>query len=312
MMWDGFRRNVVDIDGVALSVRTAGEGAPLLLLHGQLQNANAWHLVAPALAQDFRVIVPDLRGAGESGCPVPPDCAGPPDPAAWSDRRMAGDMLRLLGALGMRRVAVMAHDGGAQVALRMALDAPERVECLAVVEGVPNGALWAGSRWPGDPCGFDRLLLAQPGGLPERLIGADPDAFVDMVLAAGTAGGSVFAFHPVALASYRQQMRDPARLAALCARHRAGILVDRRRDLADAAQGRLVTMPLQLVCASGPGRRFEGGLPRAWAPWCARPGISRVESGHFVPEENPAALLKAVRAFLLGRSPVGSEIRHAA
>jgi haloacetate dehalogenase len=221
-------------------------------------------------------------------------------------------MRLLLARLGLARTAVLAHDGGAQVVLRMALDHPGCLTRIAVVEGLPNGALWAGSDGPGAAQCFVRLLLAQPAGLAERLIGADPDGFVDKLLGGGTAAGSVFAFHPAALRSYRQQMRDPDRLAALCARHRAGAGPDRQRDLADAAQGRGLTVPLHLVCATGPGRVFERDLPAGWAPWSDRAGFTEIESGHFAPEENPEALLAAVRPFLLDRRPVSTEDRRAA
>ncbi|MBK5928347.1 alpha/beta fold hydrolase [Rhodobaculum claviforme] len=293
MSLPGFVSRQVACGAVRLSVHEAGRGDPVVLLHGFPQTHMTWHRVAPALAERFRVIVPDLRGYGASDAPA--DDAGH---TVYSKREMAADVVGLLDALGIGRAAVVGHDRGARVAYRLALDHPDRVRRLGIIEVVPTGDFWAA--WHADLAlrAWHWTFLAQPAPMPERLIGGDAVAWLDGLLASWTGDGTLDAFSPAALAAYRAQIRDPARLAAMCADYRAGATTDRRLDEDDRAAGRQITAPLRFLWAEGgfPARTGDPlGLWRAWAPQVT--GNACV-AGHFVMEENPAAVLASFVPFL--------------
>ena len=229
-MIEGFTKTVIRCNGVDLAVHRAGQGTPLLLIHGFPQNHMCWETVAPQLAQHHDVIIPDLRGYGESDAP-----ANDADNTTYSKRNMAQDMAELLTALNISRADVLGHDRGARVAYRFALDHPERLGKLGIIEIVPTADFWAS--WTADlaMAAYHWTFLAQPAPLPERMIGADPVAYVDWTLAQWTLSKSLAAFSPAALDSYRAQALDPARVHAMCADYRAGASFDRELDEADKA-----------------------------------------------------------------------------
>ena len=171
-MFDGFELSYVDVGPVTLRVRTGGSGPPVLLLHGHPQTHVMWHLVAPALARNHTVVMADLRGYGLSGKP-PTDA----DHLPYSKRVMAQDMVVLMGMLGHDRFAVVGHDRGGRVAYRLTLDHPERVTRLAVLDIVPTAEMWRFAERAGKRFGlaeYHWYFLAQPDGLPERVITAAP------------------------------------------------------------------------------------------------------------------------------------------
>ena len=295
MSLSGFTSRRVDCGAVHLSVHEAGAGDPVILLHGFPQTHMTWHRVAPALAERFRVIVPDLRGYGASDAPA--DDAGH---RVYSKRTMAADVVGLMDALGIERAAVIGHDRGARVAYRFALDHPARISRLGIIEVVPTGDFWAS--WNADLAlkAWHWTFLAQPAPMPERLIGAEPVTWLNGLLASWTRAGTLAPFSPEALADYRAQITDPARLAAMCADYRAGATTDRRLDEADRAAGRRIDAPVRFLWAEGgfPARTGDPlGLWRAWAPQVT--GNSCI-AGHFVMEENPGAVLDAFVPFLGG------------
>ena len=295
-MIDGFTRSFIDTGDVTLSVHRAGTGAPLILLHGYPQNHQCWARVAPRFAQDFDTIVPDLRGYGDSD--APPDDA---DHNAYSKRRMAADIIGLMDALGIARAHVLGHDRGARVAYRLALDHPDRIDRLGIIEIVPTGDFW--DSWDADLAlkAYHWTFLAQPAPLPERMIGADPAAYVDWTLTQWTLDKSLEIFTPAALDSYRAQMSDPARAHAMCADYRAGAYVDRPLDVASRKAGAQIAAPLHFLWAE---RGFPAqtgdplGLWRAWAPQVTG---NACRSGHFAMEENPQAVLDAFLRHFHGR-----------
>jgi haloacetate dehalogenase len=288
----GFARRRIDVGAVALSVQEAGEGAPLVLLHGYPQNALCWARVAPVFAEQFRVIVPDLRGYGQSD--APPDDA---DHHAYSKRVMAEDIMRLMDRLGHDRAMLLGHDRGARVAYRLALDHPDRVSRLGIVEIVPTGDFWAA--WDADLAlrAYHWTFLAQPAPLPERMIAADPVAYLEHTLASWTQGRTLDAFPDASLESYRAQMRDPARVAAMCADYRAGATVDRALDEADRAAGRRIRVPLRFLWAEGGFPARTGDPAGIWRRWADDVTGSACISGHFAMEENPQAVLEAFLPF---------------
>ncbi|SIO47909.1 haloacetate dehalogenase [Rhodovulum sp. ES.010] len=289
-----FRQEHIATNGIRLSVHRAGSGAPLILLHGYPQNHMCWLNVAPAFAEHFHVIVPDLRGYGESDAP-PDDVAH----TVYSKREMAHDIVGLMDTLGLQRAHILGHDRGARVAYRFALDHPGRLARLGIVEIVPTGDFWAS--WQADLAlrAYHWTFLAQPSPLPERLIGADPVGYIEHTLASWTRAKSLETFPPAALDAYRRQAADPARIAAMCADYRAGATTDRQLDDDDRAAGRRIAAPLMFLWAET-GFPAQTGQPAAlWRAWVDDVRDAACASGHFPMEENPQAVLDAFLPFFL-------------
>lgn len=291
---DGFDQQRVPGDGIELSVHVGGAGDPLVLLHGYPQNHMCWSRVASEFAKHFQVIIPDLRGYGDSDAPQ--DDA---EHSVYSKRQMARDVAAILAHFDLKSACVLGHDRGGRVAYRLALDAPELVTKLGIIEIVPTADFWAA--WNADLAmkAYHWTFLAQPSPLPERMINADPIAYLDWTLAAWTLGKSLSIFPVNALASYRAQAADPVRIAAMCADYRAGATVDRALDAADRAAGRRITAPVHFLWAEG-GFPAQTGDPAAyWRNWADEVTDTSCESGHFVMEENAHAVTDAFLPFFL-------------
>ena len=271
------------------------EAPPLLLLHGFPQSHALWHRLAPALAARRRVIALDLKGYGWSAAP---ESEGG---AAYAKRRLAAEIVAVMERLGHVRFALAGHDRGARVAYRLALDAPGRVERLALLDIVPTHVQW--ERIEADPAMNPHWpFLAGPAPEPERAIGRDPDGYFEGLLKAWSGTGDLSAFDPRALALYRQAWAVPERIHAMCEDYRAGGPdgPDRAADRDDLAAGRTLSMPV-LVLASE--RYLDRGKPEsALAVWrrTFAPGAEGVTipGGHFLAEESPEATRKALTAFL--------------
>lgn len=285
-MIPGFIQSHVQCGDIRLSVHRAGQGAPLILLHGYPQNHHCWEHVAPAFANHFDVIVPDLRGYGDSDAP-----ADNADHSMYSKRRMAADIVALMDVLDIAQAHVLGHDRGGRVAYRFALDHPDRLLKLGIIEIVPTGDFWAS--WNADLAmkAYHWTFLAQPAPLPERMIGADPAAYIDWTLAAWTLEKSLAVFSEAALTSYCAQASEPAHLHAMCADYRAGATYDRALDEADRAAGRTIASPLHFLWAEG-GFPAQTGDPAAlWRPWTTTLTDASCTAGHFTMEENPQAVI---------------------
>lgn len=298
----GFSHSRIALGDITLSVHragprgTAGKGA-LILLHGFPQNHHAWAPVAPAFAEAFDVIIPDLRGYGESD--APPDDA---QHTIYSKRRMAGDIVALMDALGIDRAHLLGHDRGARVAYRMGFDHPRRVDRIGVVEILPTADYWSGMNAHLAMRLYHWMFLAQPAPLPETLIGADPAYFLDHTVRSWSRAKSLDGFDPAALESYRAQMADPAHRHAMCADYRAGATTDRDHDEADLKAGRKLTAPLHLLWATSGFPASAGDPSSAWRRWAETVTTSSCESGHFVIEENPRAVLDSFLPFFTDRA----------
>lgn len=288
----GFSRRRVDCGAVTLSVQTAGRGPALICLHGYPQNGMCWARVAPELARHFQVIIPDLRGYGHSDAPS--DDAGHD---TYSKRRMALDIVGLMDALGLKTAMILGHDRGARVSYRLALDHPDRVTRLGIIEIAPTADYWAA--WGADMAmaAYHWTFLAQPAPLPERMINADPVAYIDWTLASWTLSKSLADFPDLSLQSYRQQAGDPARIHAMCADYRAGATTDRRHDEDDRAAGRRITAPLHFLYGHHGFPARTGDPAGLWRNWASHVTAQACESGHFVMEENPDAVLAAFIPF---------------
>jgi len=292
-MFEGFTAVQADPGGVRLFARLGGSGPPVLLLHGFPETHLMWRDIAPLMARSFTVVCADLKGYGDSGCP-----SSPPGHEAYSKRAIAADMAALMTALGHDRFCIAGHDRGARVAQRLALDAPERVRALAVLDVIPVSEAWdraddrfAVAFWPWS-------LLAQPAPLPEQVLTRCADA---VVASAATEWGSSAAITPDVAIPYAAQLRDPARAHAICEEYRAGATIDRVHEAADRAAGRRIRCPtLALWSATGPLASWyaaDGGPLAIWRDWCDDVSGAPVDGGHFFPEENPRATTTALMTF---------------
>jgi haloacetate dehalogenase len=264
------------------------------LLHGFPQTHLMWRAVAPLLARRFTVICADLRGYGRSGCP-----ASGPDHAPYAKRVMAKDMVSAMGKLGFPRFSVAGHDRGGRVAYRLALDHPDRVERLAVLDILPTADTWERADKKLTTAFWPWSLLAQPEPLPERLVSAAPDAVVDDAL--GGWGSPANAFGSEVRAAYIEALRDPTRVHAICEEYRAAATLDHEHDLEDRQAGRRIACPV-LVLWSGRGPLgtwyAEVGGPLAlWRAWATNVSGRPLDAGHFFPEEIPEQTAKELSGF---------------
>ncbi|MEJ8571063.1 alpha/beta hydrolase [Microbaculum marinum] len=281
--------------GAGIFLRTGGEGPPLLLIHGYPQTHVMWHRVAPALAERFTLVIPDLRGYGQSSVP-----ASDADHYAYSKRAMAGDFVEVMAALGHDRFHVAGHDRGGRVAYRLALDHPDRVQKIAVLDIVPTYAMWQGFDIDFAMKVYHWIFLAQPNPLPEMLISRAPVEYLDYTIASWTKAKSLAAFDDRALVHYRAFFSQPERIHACCEDYRAGQDYDYRADTVDAEAGNRIAAPLlALWGAAGIPSETESPL-ETWRAWAGDVTGMAVDSGHFVCEENPDATAAALLDFFGG------------
>jgi len=283
-MFEGFEARDIDTGEVAIHVRVAGDGPPVLLLHGYPQTGAMWHAVAPALAEDFTVVVADLRGYGASSKP-----RTTPDHEPYSKRAMARDGVAVMAALGFERFGVAGHDRGARVTYRMALDHPGSVERAAVLDIIPTSEMYARTTMRLALGMWHWFFLPQPYDLPERLLAGDPEGFYFR--------GREAEFHPDALAEYQAALRDPAVIHTICEDYRAGATFDRELDEADKGARRITCPLLVLWGARGPVGALD---PLAvWREWADDVRGGPVDCGHHIPEEAPDATIAALRDFFV-------------
>jgi haloacetate dehalogenase len=281
---DDFTAETIRTRETSIFVKQAGSGEPILLLHGFPETHLMWRGVAPLLARKFSVVCADLRGYGRSGCPP-----SAPDHAAYSKRAMAADMIAVMEHLGFDRFSVAGHDRGGRVAYRLALDHPDRIERLAVLDIVPTETAWARADdrfalgyWPW-------TILAQPEPLPERILMASADAVVDDALA--NWGSLASAFPASVRSAYVAALRDQAHVHAICEEYRAAATIDREHDRADQLSGRRITCPvLAIWSARGSLETWyseESGPLALWREWADDLTGRSIDAGHFFPEEAP-------------------------
>lgn len=294
---------MVRAHGAEIFVQRWGSGPPVLLLHGFPETHLMWRDVAPLLASDFTVICADLRGYGRSGCPP-----SAPDHSSFSKRAMADDMAAVMEQLGFWRFSIAGHDRGGRVAYRLALDHPERVERLAVLDIVPTSIAWdrADARfalgfWPWS-------LLAQPEPLPERMLTCAAETIVDDAIANWGSAAAVF---PADMrAAYADMLRDPDHAHAICEEYRAAASIDRDHDEADRRAGRKIACPFLVLWAAGGSLdkwySDEGGPLALWRDWAEDLRGEAVRAGHFFPEEIPDETARRLTAFFSGGRITGA------
>ncbi len=286
-LFPGFEAHTVEVDGVPLFLRQGGEGPPLLLLHGHPQTHAMWHRVAPALARHFTVVLPDLRGYGRSARVAAAD--GGSEPAAYAKRVMAAELHTLMQRLGHARYGVLAHDRGARVAHRLALDQPEAVSRLLLLDIAPTLAMYEGAHDAFARAYWHWFFLIQPPPLPERLIEADPAAYLREVMGRRHAGLAIF--DPTAWADYEAGIQRAGSAQAICDDYRAAAGIDLDHDRASRAEGRRLRMPLRVLWGAqgAVGRSFDVlALWRAAADHFTGRALA---CGHYIAEERPDELV---------------------
>ena len=290
-MFEGFTRETIQVDGAAINLRRGGEGPPVLLLHGYPQTHAMWHRLAPLLAGEFSLVMPDLRGYGDSSKPPTDDRHEP-----YSKRAMALDLAQVMTALGHDRFAVVGHDRGGRVGHRLAADHGERVTRLAVLDIAPTEHMYARTDKEFATGYYHWFFLIQPFDLPERMIGADPEYYLRRKMGQWSGKGSQF--DPAAMAEYVRCFSMPETIHATCEDYRAAAAIDLEHDAADMAAGRKLTCPLlALWGAKGlVGRKFD--VLAAWRARAETVSGHAVDSGHFLAEEAPEDTFASLRPFL--------------
>ena len=286
-----FEQRRVKVGSIGLNVRLGGGGAPLLLLHGFPQTHAAWHKIAPELARHFTVVCPDLKGYGDSDAPAPTADAG-----NYSKRVMGEEMLALMTLLGYPRFPVVGHDRGARIAYRLALDHPEAVAKLGILDILPTSEYWDLADRKFAVNTFHWGLLARDGGLPERLIGHEPEFFQDYLVRLWA--GDYSALAPEALAEYRRCFKKPENIAAACADYRAGYTIDDEQDRTDRTAGKKIVCPVLVLSGDQYLSTGEDKAVDIWKRWATDVRGSVIQSGHFVAEEKPQDVLAALVPFL--------------
>ncbi len=292
-LFPGFRLLDVGTSGPRIRVRTGGQGPALLLLHGYPQTHALWHKVAARLRDSFTLVCADLRGYGDSGKP-----ATDAEHAPYSKRAMAQDMVEVMAALGHQRFAIAAHDRGARVAHRLALDHAARVSRLVTLDIAPTREMYANTGDAFARAYWHWFFLIQPAPFPERMIGADPEAYWRKKCGSGSAGLAPFA--PQALAHYLRCFADPATIHASCEDYRAAATIDIRHD--DEDGGRKLEQPLLALWGA------DGVIGRCFDPlalWRERAQDVRghaLPGGHYLAEEVPELVSAELTAFL-GEAP---------
>ncbi|QRF61238.1 alpha/beta fold hydrolase [Variovorax paradoxus] len=285
----GFEARSIELGDARIHVEVGGSGPPLLLLHGYPQTHVAWHRVAPVLARHFTVVAPDLRGYGDSTGP-----AGDPLHLNHCKRTLAADKLALMRALGFERFAVMAHDRGARVGYRLALDTPEAVRCFVSLTVIPTEEMWKRAGMAFGLKAFHWYLFAQPFDLPERMLRADPAYYLDWTLR--NMVQKVDAVTPEALAEYHRAFAKESVRHAMLEDYRAASSIDLQHDREDLAAGRRLACPVQVLWSASNAARPD--LAEVWKTWADTVEGGTVDCGHLMAEEAPDEVLAQVLPFL--------------
>ena len=294
-MLDGFKRSEIKTKGARIVTVVGGSGPPLLLMHGNPFNHLSWHKVAPPLARDFTVVCTDLRGYGDSEKPP-----GGEDHSGYSFRAMAQDQVEVMAALGFDKFYAAGHDRGARVLHRMCLDHPAKSHARgnprhhsAASPAQSRQRQWGTFSW-------HWFFNIQPYDLPERMMGADPDWFIEKKLAKTKQGLSFF--DPAALAEYKRCFRNPETIHAICEDYRATFGIDLEMDTKDFEAGRKIECPVLLLwgATGGVGRNHKPGPAEIWRNYATNiVGAKALPCGHYLSEEAPKETTEALRAFFI-------------
>lgn len=290
-MFDDFKDVSATVDGVRIKAIQGGNGQALLLLHGHPQTHAIWHKVVPELTKHFTVVAADLRGYGDSGKPE-----GLPDHSNYSKRRMAQDQVALMRSLGYESFAVLAHDRGGRVAVRMALDHPAVVKKLITLDVAPTLAMYEKTSFEFARAYWHWFFLVRPAPFPETLIRADADLYLKQTIGARSAG--LKPFTPEAYAEYLRCLQQPGTAHGICEDYRASVTIDLEHDRESLAKGHKITCDfLALWGAEGVIEKCFDPIAE-WRHFSDNVSGHSLPCGHYIPEEAPELLLKRVLPFL--------------
>jgi haloacetate dehalogenase len=284
----GFERRRIETSGANINLVTGGSGPPVLLLHGYPQTHLMWRKLGPRLAAEFTVVAPDLRGYGDSSKPP----AGP-EHVNYAKRALAQDQVETMAALGFERFCVVGHDRGARVAHRLARDHPERVQRLALLDIVPTLYRFETIDQKAATASYHWFFLIQPGGLPERLIGAEPEFFLRSMLR------DPAVFEPEIFAEYLRCFKNPETIRATCDEYRAGATIDLAHDRVD--RGHRLAMPLLVLWGQRSSQGSGYDVLAVWRNHAENVSGRAIDGGHFLAEEAPDATYRALHSFLSGK-----------
>lgn len=288
-MFEQFETRKIEVSEANVNLAIGGNGPALLLLHGYPQTHAMWHKVAPALAERFTVIAADLRGYGDSSKP-----AGDEAHLRYSKRALAHDLLEAMERLGFERFAVAGHDRGGRVGHRMALDHPQRVDRLAVLDIAPTHGMYTTADMEFARAYYHWFFLIQPFDLPERMIGADPEYFLRRKL--GQWGRDVGAFIPAAIAEYLRCF-TPETIHASCEDYRASATVDLEHDETSIEAGQKIVCPVLALWGEQGFVGHKYDVIAEWRKWADDVRGSALPCGHYLAEEAPQETLAALLDF---------------
>jgi haloacetate dehalogenase len=290
-MFEQFQRDECNVNGVRIAYRKGGSGPPLLLLHGYPQTHVMWHRIADELAERFTVVAADLRGYGDSSKPE-----GGERHVAYSKREMARDQVELMRSLGFERFDVLAHDRGARVSHRLAMDHPHVVRRLIVLDIAPTLAMYSQTDETFARAYWHWFFLIRPAPLPETLLEAAPELV--LMSAVASRADHVQPFSDAAYAEYLRCMKLPGTVHAFCEDYRASAGIDLEHDREDRAAGRMIEAPLLVLWGA------KGVIERCFDPLEEWQKVAQnvqgkaLPAGHYLAEEVPELLLEEVMDFL--------------
>ncbi|MGV8920525.1 MAG: alpha/beta fold hydrolase [Pseudomonas sp.] len=292
-MFAGFEKHQRKVNGVEIAYRIGGSGPGLLLLHGHPQTHVIWHKIAETLARSFTVVAADLRGYGDSSKPLADD-----QHLNYSKREMGRDNVELMNELGLSSFSVLAHDRGARVAHRLALDHPQNVKRMVLLDIAPTLAMYSQTNEAFARAYWHWFFLIRPAPLPETLLEADPEQFLRSVMGSRSAGMAPFTDD--AFSEYLRCLKLPGTARGICEDYRASATIDLDYDRADLAASNHLTLPLMVLWGA------EGIVGRCFNPLKEWQNVATdvrgkaLPAGHYIAEEAPELLLSEVLPFLQG------------
>lgn len=290
-MFEQFQRDECEVNGVRIAYRKGGSGPPLLLLHGYPQTHVMWHEVADQLAERFTAVAADLRGYGDSSKPE-----GGENHVAYSKREMARDQVELMRTLGFERFDILAHDRGARVSHRLAMDHPQAVRRMILLDIAPTLAMYSQTNETFARAYWHWFFLIRPAPLPEMVLAAAPEVVLGSAVA--TRADHVHPFSPPAYAEYLRCMKLPGTVHAFCEDYRASAGIDLEHDREDRAADRRIEAPLLVLWgANGIIERCFDPL-KEWREVARSVSGKALPAGHYIAEEVPQLLMEETLAFL--------------
>lgn len=281
----------IEVNGIKLNVATGGKGMPIVLLHGFPETHLAWRYVAPELIKNFTVVCPDLRGYGQSDKPH-----GDEQHMGYSKRTMAKDIYELMKRLGYEKFAVAGHDRGGLIGFRLALDYPETITHLLILDVIPTVNMWESLGGVFGVFGYHQFFLAQPSDFPEKMLQASAKTFLDYTL-------DNWCKNPDALPAnirkeYLKAFSRPDSLHAICEDYRAGAFVDGAHDTEDRKRGRKIHIPTVVLWQDPKGMDLPFDPLKTWQSWAPNASGSAIDAGHLLPEEKPKDVVEAISNLL--------------